>query len=235
MTCADAADEESMPGEATAAREGAAAGGAAGAADEATIRVAEPADAEALLAVYAPYVTDTAITFEYEVPDAREFTGRIERTLRRYPYLVAQDVAGRALGYAYLGAFNPRAAYDWSAETSIYLAPDARGRGLGGRLYRALEGCARAMGILTLDACVAVPAGEDDAHLTRNSARFHAHLGYVQCGCFHSCGYKFGTWYDMVWMEKRLAPAPGRPSPVTPFPQLTADTLAALGVLPARR
>ena len=91
--------------------------------------MATPADAAALRAIYAPYVRRTAITFEYALPTEQEFGGRIQNTLTRYPYLVAQR-DGVPLGYAYAGRFNGRQAYDWAVETSIYLAMEARGKGL---------------------------------------------------------------------------------------------------------
>ena len=102
--------------------------------DTITIRTAAVDDAAALLAIYAPYVEQTAITFEYEVPSLEEFQGRIAHTLRRYPYIVAVE-NGEILGYAYTGPFGERAAYSWSVETSIYLRQDVRGKGLGKRLY----------------------------------------------------------------------------------------------------
>lgn len=92
---------------------------------EPTIRLATPDDAPALLAIYEPYVLKTAITCEYEVPSAEEFAGRIECTLERYPYLV-MELDGRPVGYAYVSPLNSREAYDWSVETSIYLARDVR-------------------------------------------------------------------------------------------------------------
>lgn len=85
---------------------------------------------------------------------------------------------------------------------SIYLREDQRHRGTGKRLYAALEAVLRAQNIQNLYACIGCPDGADDAHLTRNSAQFHAHLGYRLVGEFPRCGYKFGTWYSMVWMEK---------------------------------
>ena len=103
-----------------------------------TIRTASVSDAPALLSIYAPYVERTAITFEYTVPTLEDFRSRISRTLARYPYLVA-ECSGIAMGYAYASAFHPRAAYDWSAEVSIYVSEDARGTGIGTRLYGALE------------------------------------------------------------------------------------------------
>lgn len=187
--------------------------------NEVTLRPALPEDAEAMLAIYAPYVQKTAITFEYEVPSPAEFRGRMERTLARYPWLAAER-EGEVIGYAYTGPFSGRAAYDWSAETSIYLGEASRRQGIGRRLYRALEEISRAQGIVNLCACISVPPGEEDEHLTRASVRFHQRLGYRLAGEFRQCGYKFGRWYNMVWMEKHIAPHPAAPSPVIPFPEL---------------
>lgn len=166
------------------------------------IRVASVEDAQALLAIYAPYVIKTAITFEYEVPSTEEFRERIRHTLQKYPYLVAEQ-NGKILGYAYVGPFHDRAAYDWAVETSIYVDENLRRSGVGGRLNRALEAVCGAMGILNMEACIGVPEVEDE-HLTRNSEEYHAHIGYRLVGEFYKCGYKFGRWYNMVWMEKMI-------------------------------
>lgn len=186
--------------------------------NEIDIRVAKPEDAEELLSVYAPYVTKTAITFEYEVPGLEEFRERIRRTLQRYPYLVAQK-EGELLGYAYTGAFVGRAAYDWSAEVSIYLKEDRRKMGIGRRLYQELERISKAQNITNLNACIGYPEKEDE-HLTMNSIQFHAHMGYEMVGVFHKCGYKFGTWYNMAWMEKIIKEHEKSPEPVISFPEL---------------
>lgn len=193
-----------------------------------SLRVATPEDAAALLAVYAPYVTDTAISFEWQVPQLEEFRGRIRRTLQRYPYLAA--VRGEELlGYAYTHPFVGRAAYDWGAETSIYLRRDCRHQGVGRALYTALEGISRAQHIHTLYACIGWPK-QEDRYLTRNSAQFHAHLGFKLVGTFQNCGRKFDRWYDMIWMEKQLSPLPEHPDPVIPFPELAPAVLAGLGI-----
>ena len=168
------------------------------------IRAAVPGDGEALLRIYAPYVEKTAVTFEYDVPTVREFVGRVEKTLKRYPYLVAEE-DGEVLGYAYAGPFHERPAYDWAVETTVYVAEKAKRRGLGRRLYGALEQALVAQNILNLNACIAYPAGEDP-YLTRDSAEFHRRLGYRLVGRFSQCGYKFDRWYDMVWMEKHIGP-----------------------------
>lgn len=182
---------------------------------EIRIRTARPLDAEALLKIYAPYVKDTAITFEYEVPDVVEFQARIEHTLEKYPYLVAEK-DGEILGYAYAGSFVGRAAYDWSAETSIYVDRNNQKSGLGRKLYTALEDAMREMGYYNLNACIGYPEVEDE-HLTGNSVRFHEHMGYKWVGLFHNSGYKFDTWYHMVWMEKMLGQHPVVAAPVRKY------------------
>ena len=165
-----------------------------------SIRSASVKDAEELLNIYAYYVENTAITFEYNVPTLELFTKRIENTLKKYPYLVVEK-GGEILGYAYAGVFKDRAAYDWSAETTIYLKHDAVKCGLGRILYEALEKEMKKRGFLNLYACIGYPVDEDE-YLTKNSAQFHEHLGYEKVGEFHKCGYKFGRWYHMIWMEK---------------------------------
>lgn len=192
------------------------------------IRVAEPADAEALLALYAPYVRETAITFEWDVPSCEAFCARIERTLEKYPYLVA-ETGGRIVGYTYAGAFHERMAYDWAVETAIYVARDGTHRGVGRQLYTALESALAYQNIQNLNACIAYPA-QDDAYLTRNSAAFHAHMGYRMVGEFHKCGYKFGRWYDMVWMEKSIGTHMCPPLPVRWFADCRDELMAACGL-----
>ena len=164
------------------------------------IRSATISDAPALRGIYAYYVEKTAISFELDVPTQEEFARRITETIKRYPYLVLEE-DGRILGYAYASAFVDRAAYDHSCEVTIYLDRSAKGKGYGRMLYEALEEDLQKRGILNLYACIADPV-EEDEYLTRNSERFHAHLGYVRAGTFHLCGCKFGRWYNMIWMEK---------------------------------
>lgn len=168
--------------------------------DNLIIRCARLDDAARLLEIYAYYVEHTAISFEYDPPTLCEFQERMKHTMQRYPYLVVES-GGTVYGYAYAGAFIGRAAYGRSCELTIYLDHAAQKRGFGRMLYEALEARLKAMGILNLYACIGYPQAEDP-FLNRNSADFHAHLGFQTAGTFHSCGYKFGRWYDMVWMEK---------------------------------
>lgn len=167
-----------------------------------TIRIASPSDAPELLAIYAPYITKTAISFEYDVPSVEEFTDRIRTTLEKYPYLAAES-DGHIVGYCYVSILHGRQAYDWSVETSIYVDQNCKRMGIGKKLHDALEQALSAMGILNLYACIAFPIGEDP-YLTEDSVHFHEHLGYTHTAHFHKCGYKFKRWYDIVWMEKTI-------------------------------
>ena len=182
------------------------------------VRDATPQDAERILEIYGYYVKNTAITFEYGIPSLAEFRSRMEKTLRRYPYLVILK-DGRIEGYAYAGPFVGRAAYGWACETTVYLDPSARKCGMGRIIYGALENALRDMGILNLYACIGYPA-QDDEYLTTNSADFHRHLGFEEVGRFHKCGYKFGRWYDMIWMEKVIGKHRENTPPVIFYPDL---------------
>ncbi len=131
---------------------------------------------------------------------------RLMRSGDGYPILcrnilISASIRTMPLWGAYAGPFVGRAAYGWSAEVTVYLDHRARKQGFGRKLYEALEGFLREMGILNLYACIASPR-EEDRYLTRDSMAFHQHLGFRKVGEFHHCGYKFDRWYDMVWMEK---------------------------------
>lgn len=166
------------------------------------IRNATLEDAAQLLKIYSYYVTATAISFEYAPPTLDEFTNRISRTLKNYPYLVA-ELDGQIVGYAYAGSFVGREAYRFSAELTIYLDKDFRGRGIGKKIYSALENELNLRGVKNLYACVAYPEVEDK-YLTFASVKFHERLGFKICGKFTGCGYKFNRRYSMVWLEKIL-------------------------------
>ena len=189
-----------------------------------TTRYAVPEDAKRLLEIYAPYVENTAITFEYDVPTLEEFIERIRHTLEKYPYIVALN-NGTIVGYAYAGVFHEREAYSryidvsthllyaslsWNTpaysrcvETSIYVDNNMKHIGIGGILHKALEDELRKDGFLNMYACIACPKKEDE-YLNRNSIEFHSHQGYRLVGEFYDCGYKFKRWYNMVWMEKLI-------------------------------
>lgn len=183
------------------------------------IRLARPADYAAMYAIYRPYVLETAVSFETAEPGLDEFCRRIEKLTERYPCLLAEQ-EGRIVGYAYANTFNARAAYDWSAESTIYLDRDCRRRGIGRKLYAVLEKMLAAQGVCSLNACIGVPRAEKDPYLTRDSVNFHERMGFRMVGQFDCCGNKFGRWYDMAWMEKHIAAHPDCPRPVQWFPQI---------------
>ena len=165
-----------------------------------TIRVATEADAEEILAIYAKYIEQTAITFEYVVPSIEEFRGRIRHTLERFPYLAAEK-DGKIAGYV-----------DMEQKRS----------GIGRRLYEELENILKQQGILNVNACIAYPQAEDE-YLTKDSVLFHEKLGYTMVGTFHQCGYKFHRWYDMVWMEKFIGEHRENQPDIIPFPKLKME------------
>ena len=189
-----------------------------------SIREAKLEDAAELLAIYAPYVEKSSITFEYTVPSVAEFAERMQQVQQRYPYLVAEQ-DGKLLGYVYAGPFHERAAYDWAVETSLYVRQGVRRTGIGTALYAALETCLQEQGILNLNACIAYPEEEKAPYLSLDSVRFHEKMGYQMVGLFHSCGYKFQRWYHMVWMEKAIGTHLAEQPPVQPFPAVQKQAL----------
>lgn len=157
-----------------------------------TIRKAIPSDAEEIAGIYRYYVEETAISFEYEAPDADEMRKRMEGCPH---YLVAED-DGKILGYAYAHPFSARAAYRRSAEVTIYLDKDQMGKGIGSELYDALEEDLRGSGIHNLYAIVMHPG--------YGSVEFHERKGYRIVGKLTDCGEKFGKLWSVVYMEKNI-------------------------------
>lgn len=159
------------------------------------LRIATIADIPAMLDIYGPYVLHSTATFEYEVPSREEFRRRFDSVTAQYPWLVWEE-QGEILGYAYASAPYTRAAYAWCAEPSIYLRPDAKGRGIGTRLYTALEAILQKQGYHILYALVTAENEE--------SIAFHEKLSYEKRALFPDCGWKFGRWLGVFWLEKRL-------------------------------
>ena len=159
------------------------------------IRMATQADIPAILDIYGPYVLHTAVSFEYSVPTLEEFTERFRTITAQFPWLVWEE-AWKILGYAYGSLPFGRAAYRWCASSSIYLAPQAQGRGIGRKLYEALEailteqGYRKTYAIITSD--------------NPGSLRFHRQTGFRFLAEFPDCGIKFNKLYSVVWMEKTL-------------------------------
>lgn len=159
------------------------------------IRFASGSDAESLLKIYAHYI-DTPITFEYTLPSAAQFQNRINRILSEYPYLVYEE-DGVPMGYAYAHRHMERAAYQWNAETAVYLHPDACGRGIGTLLYQTLFRLLALQGVRRVYSCVTLP--------NPPSERLHLGTGFTEVGVYRQAGYKCGRWYDVIWYELSLA------------------------------
>jgi L-amino acid N-acyltransferase YncA len=187
------------------------------------IRIARAEDAQAIHAIYAPAVIDTAITFETELPGADVMRQRILTRLQHYPWLVWEE-KGDVLAYAYATRFRERAAYDWIAETSIYVHADARRRGIARRLYEALLAVMRLQGINQAVGVITMP-GEI-------SVALHEALGFAPAGIWRKAGYKLGQWWDVGVWQRELQPPAHPPAAVTAFSAL-AESAALRGVLGA--
>lgn len=158
-----------------------------------TVRDATTGDAAACAAIYAPYVTDSVISFELDPPDASEMARRIAASLA---WLVLED-EGRVVGYAYAGPFAPRAAYRWACEVSVYLEPGRRRRGGGRALYEALLPRLAARGFRIAVAGMTLPNPASEG--------LHRALGFQPVGTYRRIGYKFGAWHDVAWTQLALA------------------------------
>ena len=159
------------------------------------IRIATKDDIPQMLAIYAPYVENTAYSFEYTVPTLETFTQRFENYTRQCPWLVWEE-DGCVMGYAYGSLPFARAAYAWCAEVSIYLHPSVHRRGIGKALYAAVEQILWLQGYRTIYALITSE--------NRDSLAFHEKVGYRYRAELPDCGFKFGRWLGVVWMEKRL-------------------------------
>ena len=159
------------------------------------IRPATEKDIPAILDIYAPYILNTTVSFEYDVPCRREFTQRFLTITAKFPWLVWEE-EGEILGYAYASPPFTRTAYAWCAEPSIYLRPQAQGTGIAQALYGALEAIVYRQGYQNFYALI---CGEN-----KQSLRFHEKMGYHFLAEFPRCGYKMGRWLDLLWLEKPL-------------------------------
>ena len=175
------------------------------------LRVATPDDAAAIRDIYAPNITDSATSFEDAVPSTEEMRSRIAATLAGTPWLVCER-AGATIGYAYASKHQARAAYQWSAEASVYVSTTARRLGVGRGLYTALFGLARLQGYRAIHAGITLPNAA--------SVGLHEALGFTPVGVYPKVGYKRGAWHAVGWWQLELAPREGAPAPVIVWPAL---------------
>jgi len=185
------------------------------------IRVARDDDAAAIHAIYAPSITDGVATFETVLPGVDAMAARIRAKLQHYPWLV-WDEGGQVLAYAYAGRFRERAAYDWIAETSIYVRADAQRRGIARRLYGVLLDVMRAQGMTQAVGVITLPGTA--------SVAMHETMGFTPAGVWRQSGYKLGQWWDVGVWQKELQAATAPPPTLTPFPAI-AGSQALLDLL----
>lgn len=179
------------------------------AASDSTVRAASPDDAADCAAIYRPYVENTAITFEVDVPTVAEMAARIDAARASHEWLVAEDTAGQVIGYAYAHAFNSRAAYQWSAETSIYLDSAHHRSGTGRKLYTELLLRLAQRGYRRAFAGITQP--------NESSNAFHRSFGFLDAGLYRRVGWKHDSWHDVAWMQLDLLATTdpdGPPSPI---------------------
>lgn len=176
-----------------------------------TVRIADVDDAAAIHAIYAPLVSAGTATFETTLPGVEVMRERIRARLQQYPWLVWEE-ADQVLAYAYAGRFRERAAYDWIAETSIYVHADAHRRGIARRLYTCLlevmrlQGIHQAVGVITLPGTVSVA--------------LHESMGFSPAGVWRNAGYKLQRWWDVGVWQKELQPVACPPQPLIPIVEL---------------
>ncbi len=183
-----------------------------------SIRMAEPADVPAMLAIYAEYI-DTTITFETEVPTEQDFRGRLEGILNEHPWIVWEE-DGRVCAYAYAHRLKERAAYAWSTELSVYVDRGCRGSGIGRRLYEALIAILGMQGVVRVFACVTIPNGPSES--------FHRAMGFRTVGRFEKAGYKSGEWHDVEWLEKEIRECDGCPGEMVLLPDMDMSEMESV-------
>jgi len=169
------------------------------------IRMAGPTDAAEIAAIYRPYVTSAATSFELEPPDAAAMAGRIEAVLAIAPWLVSTDEDGRVIGYAYASRHRDRLAYQWSVDVAVYVLTARHRGGIGRTLYQRLFSLLRLQGFYAAHAGITLP--------NPASVGLHETLGFRPVGIYRAVGWKLGAWHDVGWWQLPLQPRPADPAP----------------------
>ena len=184
-----------------------------------TFRMADVSDAEELLSIYKPYVTDTAITFEYEVPSIEVFKNRIKETLEGYPYIVC-EYKDKIVGYAYAHRYGERAAFQWDVELSIYLDMNYKSLGIGKILYNKVIEILKLQNVQNIYACI--------TSANDKSIKFHEKMGFEFIGIFKDTGYKFDQWYDITWLGMRVKDKNEKPEKVKNIKDVDFKEISAI-------
>lgn len=186
------------------------------------IRLATISDSEAILKIYAPYIKNTAITFETEVPAVGEFSCRIETICKQYPYLI-YEINHNVVGYAYASKHRERAAYAYDVDVSIYILPRYHGSGIAYKLYDCLFKMLKELGYYNAYAGYTVPNDK--------SMYFHQKFGFVPIGTHHKTGYKLGKWHDVTWLEKVINEHSNKPAMIKSIGELSNEYLNEIFLL----
>lgn len=187
--------------------------------DTVTLRRAYLEDAEAILEIYAPYIRNTNITFEYEVPSLSEFRDRMAGIMEGYPYLIC-EIDGIAAGYAYAHRYKERAAYQWDAELSVYLREGCERRGIGQAFYTALMEILKEQHVRNVYGIVTSPNPPSEA--------LHAAMGFRLAGVSLKTGYKLGKWIDVSCFERPLGDPDSPPEELLTVHQVPQERIAQI-------
>lgn len=180
------------------------------------MRMARETDASGILGIYAPYIKDTVITFEYEIPTLNEFKNRIRKISADYPYLVC-TLDEKIIGYAYSYRHKERAAYQWNVELSVYIDNSYLNYGLGKAFYTALIEISKLQNIKNIYGGVTYP--------NKNSEKLHEYFSFKKLGVYHNTGYKFGKWHDVTWFEKNIRESDGEPKQLLSIKDIDEELL----------
>ena len=183
------------------------------------IRLATVSDSKDILDIYAPFIEETTISFETEVPAIDEFSHRIETILKQYPFLV-YEFENKIVGYAYASRHKERAAYAYNADVSVYFLPEYHGSGKAYSLYHCL--------FLLLDKLGYKNAYAGCAEPNIKTRKFHEKFGFKLIGTCHKTGFKFGKWHDVSWFEKTISEHDGNPGRVMPMSEISHEYLREL-------
>lgn len=172
------------------------------------LRIAQSDDVEGILAIYAPFVGETNVTFDYDVEEAQIFCEQLDTVIKDYPWLIAEE-NGKIIGYAYAKQYKERSAYQWCATTTVYFHQDYQGQGLAKELYDGLMEILAHQNFINLYAGIAQP--------NEASTMFHVKMGFTPVGVYKKVGFKNGQWHDVLWVHKILTKHPAEPKEVIQF------------------
>ena len=183
------------------------------------IRLVHEADSTRILEIYRPYVEQTAISFEYEVPTQAEFTERVRNVAREYPYLV-YTIDENIVAYAYAHKHMERAAYQWNATLSVYVDSGYQRQGIGKQLYACLIEILKLQNIRNVYGIVKTP--------NPNSEKLHESFGFRRIGIYRQTGFKHGVWHDVTWFEKSIGDHETNPQAFIPIRDIDPQAIAAV-------